>query len=171
MNEINLHGQLCSEGLDMNHGITNKSQRRSFSVICTTTLLLFLASPALAEPTRCHLIYDVEGWSILYRVARGTGQIRCADGQTANVAIVAHGGGLTLGTQAVKQGRGRFSGTEKVADLYGTYIEVGAHAGAGDGASVDARAMFNGSKRLSLAGTGSGFSLGIAFGGFTIKPK
>ena len=155
----------------MSQDSSNTSQRRSFSALCAAMLLLLLASPALARPTRCHLIYDVEGWSILYKVARGTGRITCADGQTANVSIVAHGGGLTLGTQAVKHGRGRFSGTEKIADLYGTYIEANAHAGVGQGASVDARAMFKGSKRLSLAGKGSGINLGFALGGFTIKPR
>jgi hypothetical protein len=93
------------------------------------------------------------------------------DGQTANVTIVAHGGGLSLGTEHVKRGRGRFSGTEKIADLYGTYIEINGHAGVGADASVDARAMFKGSKRLSLVGKGSGFNLGFAIGGFTIRAQ
>ena len=155
----------------MNQRVTNRSRSGLFSTICAATILLLVDSSALAEPTRCYLTYDVEGWSILYKVARGTGSIDCKDGQTADVAIVAHGGGFTLGTQDVKQGRGRFSGTERIADLYGTYVEADAHAGIGGGASVDARAMFKGNKRLSLAGTGSGISLGVAFGGFTIRPR
>lgn len=137
----------------------------------TVALAVVCASPAAAKHTSCRLTYDVEGWSVLYKVARGTGQITCRDGQTANVTIVAHGGGITFGTEGVKGGSGRFSGTEKIADLYGTYIEAGAHAGVGQGAAVEARGMFRGSKRLSLTGRGTGISLGFAFGGFTIKPR
>ena len=155
----------------MNQRVTIAPKFGLFSTLCAATILLLLGSSALAEPTRCFLTYDVEGWSILYKVARGTGHIDCRDGQTADVAIVAHGGGFTLGTQDVKQGRGRFSGTESIADLYGTYVEAAAHAGIGSGVSVDARAMFKGNKRLSLTGTGSGISLGLAFGGFTIRPR
>lgn len=155
----------------MNQRNTQKVLTRSIFALGGAAMLLMIGSPAAAKPTRCHLSYDVEGWSIFYRVVRGTGQIHCADGQTAQVRIVAHGGGFSLGTESVEKGRGRFSGTERIADLYGTYVEAGAHAGAGDGASVDARAMFKGSKRLSLTGQGSGFNLGFAFGGFTINPR
>ncbi len=133
--------------------------------------LLFVASPAFATPTRCHLTYDLSGWSFIYKYASGTGRITCADGQTANVRIVAHGGGFSLGTQSVKSGRGRFSGTEQIANLYGTYIEVDSHAGVGPGRAVDARAMFKGRNRLSATGKGGGFSVGFVFGGFTIKPQ
>jgi hypothetical protein len=143
----------------MSQDTTNTSRGDSIIALCAAALLLLLASPAVAKPTRCHLTYDVEGWSIIYKFARGAGQIKCVDGQTANVTIVAHGGGLSLGTEDVKRGRGRFSGTEKIADLYGTYIEI------------DARAMFKGSKRLSLVGQGSGINLGFAIGGFTIKAR
>ncbi len=155
----------------MSQDTTHTSRGRSMVALCAAAMLLLLASPAAAKPTRCHLTYDVKGWSILYKVARGTGQIKCADGQTANVTIVAHGGGLSFGTESVKRGRGRFSGTEKIADLYGTYIEIDAHAGVGADASVDARAMFKGNKRLSLLGKGSGINLGFVIGGFTIKAR
>ncbi len=155
----------------MSSDINHTPGRRWYFAICAATAILLFASPAVAKPTRCYLTYSVEGWSIVYRVARGTGKIECADGQVANVTVVAHGGGLTLGAQSVEGGRGRFSGTERIADLYGTYVEIGAHAGVGKGASVDARAMFMGDKRLSLAGQGAGFNLGVAIGGFTIKPR
>ena len=155
----------------MSQDTTNTTRSHSMVALCTAAMLLLLASPAVAKPTRCHLTYDVEGWSFFYKVARGTGRIKCADGQAARVTIVAHGGGFSLGTEVVKRGRGRFSGTEKIAHLYGTYIEIDGHAGVGAGASVDARAMFKGSKRLSLLGKGSGINLGFAVGGFTIKPR
>ncbi len=149
----------------------NGSQSHSIVALCAAATLLFVASPAFAEPTRCYLTYDVQGWSFVYRVARGTGRIECANGRSADVRIVAHEGGFSLGTEGVEGGRGRFSGTEKIADLYGTYVEIGVHAGVGQGASVEARGMFKGSKRLSLAGRGSGFNLGFAIGGFTIMPR
>ena len=56
-----------------------------------------------------------------------------------------------------------------IVDLYGTYVEATAHAGAGG--STDARTMAKGQVNLSLAGTGQGVNLGIAFGGFTIRPR
>ncbi len=56
-------------------------------------------------------------------------------------------------------------------DLSGTYVEIGAHGGVGDGAAGGARAMFKGSKRLSLTGGGGGISAGIAMGGFTIAAQ
>jgi hypothetical protein len=155
----------------MSQVTTKASRGHSIVVLCAAAMLLLLASPAAAKPTRCHLTYDVEGWSIIYKVARGAGQIKCVDGQTASVTIVAHGGGLSLGKEHVKRGRGRFSGTERIADLYGTYIEIDGHAGVGADASVDARAMFKGSKRLSLVGRGSGINLGFVIGGFTIKAR
>lgn len=155
----------------MSQYTTKASRGHSIVALCAAAMLLLLASPAVAKPTRCHLTYDVEGWSIFYKVTRGTGRIKCANGQAANVTIVAHGGGFSLGREVVKRGRGRFSGTEKIADLYGTYLEIDAHAGVGTDASVDARAMFKGSKRLSLLGKGSGINLGFAIGGFTIKGR
>jgi hypothetical protein len=136
-------------------------------IVC---LAVLCAVPASAkEATRCSLSYKLDGWSLVYRRASGIGQIKCADGQIASVKISAHGAGFSLGTQSVSKGKGRFSGTFDIADLYGTYIEAGGHAGAGG--SVDARGMFKGSKRLSLAGNGEGWNIGFALGGFTIEPQ
>jgi hypothetical protein len=131
---------------------------------------LVLSTSAFAT-TVCRLTYSLEGWSAIYKVARGTGTIRCEDGQSAIVAIVAHGGGFTGGTQDVENGVGRFSHTVKVEDLFRTYIEFTGHAGVGSNKAVEARAMFAGTKRLSLAGSGSGIGLGFAFGGFSIRPQ
>lgn len=131
-----------------------------------------VASPAFAaETTTCKLKYSLKGWSAIYKVARGTGTITCADGQSANVRIVAHGAGFTGGTQSVTDGTGRFSHTVKVEDLFRTYIEWTGHAGVGPRKAVEARAMFAGSKRLSLAGKGDGISIGMALGGFTIRAQ
>ena len=54
--------------------------------------------------------YDIKGWSFLYKTSKGTGRIACANGQSANVRISAHGGGITFGTVEVIGGKGTFSG-------------------------------------------------------------
>jgi hypothetical protein len=145
-------------------------KRARIPLLAVVCFALLWAVPAGAkQATRCDLTYEIDGWSFLYRTASGIGQIKCADGQSANVKISAHGAGFSLGTQSVAKGKGRFSGTFNVADLYGTYVEIGGHAGAGG--SVDARAMFKGSKRLSLAGNGEGWNVGFALGGFSIQPR
>ena len=147
----------------------NRARTSLLAAGVTVCLALLFAAPASAKKaTSCWLDYKLDGWSLLYRTASGTGNIKCDDGQAANVKVSAHGAGFSLGTQSVTKGKGRFSGTFNIADLYGTYIEIGGHAGAGG--SVDARAMFKGSKRLSLAGNGEGWNVGFALGGFTIKP-
>jgi hypothetical protein len=131
---------------------------------------LALADPAhAAELVKCRLSYDLEGWSFIYKHARGTGHITCANGAASQVRIVAHGGGATIGTQRVTDGKGVFSAVRDIAELYGTYAEADAHAGAG--ASVDARVLVKGNVSLTLAGKGQGINVGIAFGAFRIQPN
>lgn len=131
--------------------------------------VLLLAAPAQAEMIKCRLKYDLEGWSFIYKYGRGSGKITCSNGQTAGVRITTNGGGATLGTEKVIGGKGVFSQVQKLSDLYGTYVEVDTHAGAG--ASADARAMMKGNVALSLSGLGEGISIGIAFGAFEISPR
>ncbi len=130
---------------------------------------LLLAAPAdSAELIKCRLSYDLEGWSFFYKHARGTGRVTCSNSAASQVRIVAHGGGPTIGTQSVTDGRGVFSAVRDIEELYGTYAEADAHAGAG--ASVDARVLVKGNVSLSLAGTGQGINIGVAFGSFRIVP-
>ena len=140
------------------------------ALIAVAPLILFISSPAFAA-TRCRLSYDLDGWSAIYKTGRGEGVITCEDGQSANVRIITYGGGFTGGTQHVKGGKGVFSMTEKVEDLFRTYIEGSGHAGVGADKFVEARAMFAGTKRLSLTGKGSGITLGMSVGAFTIRGK
>jgi hypothetical protein len=131
---------------------------------------VFLAGPASAGAlTKCRLSYDVKGWSVIYKTSKGTGQVTCENGQSASVRISTHGGGATIGTTEVIGGKGAFSGVRDIEEVYGTYVEATAHAGAG--ASTDARAMTKGDVSLSLVGTGRGLNLGVAVGGFTISPR
>jgi hypothetical protein len=146
---------------------------RFTSVATTVAALLLLvgsAGPAASrEMTDCRMTFDLEGWSIFYKHAKGDGRITCTNGQAANVRIVTHGGGPTFGTERVINGRGTFSAVEDISDLYGGYAEAAVHAGAGG--SADARVLMKGNVSLTLAGTGQGINLGIAFGSFRIQPK
>lgn len=131
---------------------------------------LALAVPAGAGgPVQCHMTYNLKGWSLIYKTSNGTGKVTCDNGQSASVRIAAHGGGLSVGNTEINGGKGVFSGVSDISQVYGTYAEATAHAGAGD--STDARAMTKGNVSLTLAGTGSGLNLGVAFGGFTIERR
>ena len=147
-----------------------KQRRMLRFILVSLPIALALCASAQAT-TSCKVTYGLEGWSVAYKTARGTGTITCADGQSMNVRIVTHGGGLTVGTQGVKNGTGRFSQTVKVEDLLRTYIEVTGHAGLGANKASEARAMFAGTKRLSLAGNGSGVGLGLAVGAFVLRAQ
>ena len=140
----------------------------STAALCAT--LLLLASPATSdEMIKCKMKYDLEGWSIIYKYSAGSGRITCSNGQAADVHIVTHGGGPTLGTHKVIGGTGTFSAVADIGELFGGYAEAGAHAGAGG--AVDSRVIVKGNVNLTLAGTGQGISLGIAFGSFRIEPR
>ena len=140
----------------------------------TLTLLLLSLAVAVgpassAQRTKCRLSYDLEGWSAFYKVANGSGRITCSNGQAADVTIETRGGGISFGTTKVIGGKGVFSQVNDIRDLYGSYGEAVAHAGAGESAA--ARFMVKGNVNLSLHGTGQGISVGIAFGSFKIKPR
>ena len=141
--------------------------RNAALILMTAALLLAMAPSAAAERTRCRLEFSADGWSILYKTSRGTGTVSCENGQSASVKIVSHGGGLSFGTEQIREGKGRFSSVEDISSLFGTYFEGVAHAGAGR--SVNARGMFKGGASLTLTGMGDGFNLGVAVGGFTIS--
>ncbi len=144
--------------------------RRFLAIALSMTACVLFAGPvASAQLAKCRISYDLKGWSVFYKTSKGTGRITCTNGQSADVRLRAHGGGVTFGTIEVIGGKGRFSSVRDIADLYGTYVEATAHAGAGG--STDARAMMKGEVSLSLAGTGQGVNLGVAFGGFTIQPR
>jgi hypothetical protein len=145
--------------------------RRFLTIALSMTACgVLMAGPvASAQLTKCQLSYNLEGWSVFYKTSKGAGHITCTNGQSANVSLRAHGGGLTFGKFKVIDGHGTFSGVQDVADLYGTYAEAAAHAGAGG--STDARVMTKGEVSLSLTGKGQGVNLGVGFGGFTIRPR
>ncbi|HKY32934.1 MAG TPA: hypothetical protein VJV23_10380 [Candidatus Polarisedimenticolia bacterium] len=116
----------------------------------------------------CTMIFDLKGWSAIYRTAKGNGTITCDNGETQEVEIGVKGGGLTLGKSEVLSGTGRFTKARSIKELYGAYVQSEAHAGTGK--SANAQALTKGKVSLALAGTGRGWDLGVNFGRFVIRP-
>lgn len=127
---------------------------------------LVIAPTASAAMTACRLTYQIRGWSFVYQTYRGSGTVRCENGESARVVIVTHAGGPTLGKSEII-GKGRFSGVRGIGEVFGTFVEADAHAGMVR--SVDGRVLTKGEVSLSLSGTGRGVDLGVAFGAFQIQ--
>ena len=115
---------------------------------------------------QCTMKFNLKGWSAFYKTAKGDGTISCDNGQKAKVTIKATGGGLTFGKSEIIGGTGKFSGARGIDELFGSYAQSEAHAGAGK--SADAQAMTKGEVSLALHGKGRGVDIGFAFGKFTI---
>jgi len=115
----------------------------------------------------CDMEFNLSGWSAIYATSKGTGTIKCDNGQTAKVSIQSKGGGITFGKSDVIGGTGRFTGAKSIDELLGSYAQ--SEAGAGAGKSANAQAMTKGEVSLSLAGTGRGVNVGFSFGKFTIE--
>lgn len=131
--------------------------------------LLAATFVAHSEPAKvdCKMKFTMSGWSAFYKRSSGTGTVTCNNGQTANVKLEARGGGLTAGKSSIENGSGEFSHVKNIEEIFGSYVNSEAHAGAVK--SSGAQAMTKGEVSLALAGTGRGWDLGISFGKFTIK--
>jgi len=139
-------------------------------------LLAALAASAAFTPAahaagnlECSLRFNLEGWSVFYKTAKGTGTITCSNGASIPVSISAKGGGLTVGKSKIVDGKGSFTGAYSVNDLFGTYGGAEAHAGAVK--SSNAQVVTKGDISLALAGTGEGWDLGVGFGNFVITRR
>jgi hypothetical protein len=134
--------------------------------VAIAALLAALALPAGAG-TVCHMKFSLTGWSAFYKTAEGSGTITCDNGQKARVKLTSKGGGITFGRSKIKDAVGTFTEVDSINELFGTYVQGEAHAGAGK--SAKASAMTKGEVSLSIAGKGEGVDVGIAFGKFTIE--
>lgn len=135
-------------------------------------VLLFsglLFSGSAAAGMTCHLTYHMEGWSFIYKEYKGSGVVRCRNGQQANVAIVSRGVGATLGRSEINNGKGVISYVESINEVFGAYVSLDGHAGVTR--SVEGRVMTKGLVSLALSGVGRGVDLGVTLGAFTIKPR
>jgi hypothetical protein len=125
------------------------------------------AAFAAAAPVKCHLTYELAGWSAIYQHATGSGHVVCDNGQRAAVTLSIHGGGLTAGKFRVS-GRGDISNVYTIHDVFGSYAQAGASAGAVN--SGTAQVLTKGTTSIALTGTGEGVNLGVAVDKFDIEP-
>jgi len=146
-----------------------ESTMRSIRILAAAVTVCIASLGAAEADTKCQMTFELKGWSAFYKTAKGSGTIKCDNGQTASVSIKATGGGLTFGKSEIVGGTGKFSDVASINEVFGSYVESDAHAGAGK--SSIASAMTKGEVSLALAGTGKGVDVGFAFGKFTIEKK
>ncbi len=142
------------------------------ALLCTTVLSMsaparFLAEGGDARLVECEMTFNLKGWSVFYKTSSGDGTITCSNGQKSKVNISTKGGGITFGKSEIIGGTGKFTGARDISELFGSYAQSEAHAGAGK--STDVQALTKGTVSLVLKGTGRGIDVGFAFGKFTIE--
>ena len=138
---------------------------------CATAATALPVSSAHADQAtvKCHLRFNLAGWSLIYKHAEGSGTVRCDNGQHANVKISVIGGGITAGKYRINDGKGEISNVHGIREVYGDYAQAGAEAGVVR--SSTAQVLTKGTTSLALAGTGEGINLGVSVGKFTIEPR
>jgi hypothetical protein len=133
------------------------------------TVLPTSSARADTATVKCHLRFNLSGWSLIYKHAEGNGTVRCDNGQRSSVKIAVVGGGLTAGKYKITNGTGEISTVNGIKDVFGDYAQAGADAGLVK--SANAQVLTKGTTSLALAGTGEGVNLGISAGKFTISPR
>jgi hypothetical protein len=137
-------------------------------VAVAAVVFMIVAAPAQAG-TKCEMKFTMSGWSAFYKTSSGTGTIKCDNGQKANVKVSAKGGGITFGRSKIKDAIGKFTEVDSISELFGSYGQGEAHAGAGK--SAKASVVTKGDISLSIIGKGTGVDVGISFGKFTIEKR
>jgi hypothetical protein len=135
-------------------------------LLIAVAVAIVAAVPAHAG-TKCEMTFTMSGWSAFYKTASGTGTIKCSSGQKAKVKVSSKGGGITFGRSKVKDAIGKFTEVDDISELFGSYGQGEAHAGAGK--SAKASVVTKGDISLAIAGKGTGVDVGISFGKFTIE--
>ena len=115
----------------------------------------------------CKLDFSLTSWSLVYKHVEGDGVVRCENGDSMPVRLVARGGGLTVGKSKIEDGHGSFTDIHRITDVLGNYAQAEAHAGLvkSGGASV----LSKGDVQLALAGKGEGVDIGVDVSKLTIK--
>jgi hypothetical protein len=116
---------------------------------------------------KCHMTFDLKGWSAIYKHASGDGIVRCDDGKTAHVKITINGGGLTAGKWQINDGKGDITHLRNIGEVFGSYAAANADAGVGKSAGVGL--LTKGNVSLALSGTGEGVDIGVDVSAFTIS--
>ncbi len=147
------------------------TKRSGVLAIASVASLLAIAAPAVSandvNKKDCDMTYTLKGWSAVYKTAKGEGNITCSNGQTAQVEISVHGGGLTFGKTAIYNGKAEISGVRSINDIFGSYASVAAHAGVVKEGGVEV--MTKGNVSIALAGSGEGVDIGVDFSKFDIR--
>ena len=138
---------------------------KRFTVVMLAVAVI--AAVPMQAGTKCEMTFTMSGWSAFYKTSSGTGTIKCDNGQKAKVKLSAKGGGITFGRSKIKDAIGKFTEVDSISDLFGSYGQGEAHAGAGK--SAKASVVTKGDISLAIAGKGTGVDVGIAFGKFTIE--
>ena len=137
-------------------------------------LQLFVSAAVFAADktkttARCHMDFNLKGWSIFYKTAEGNGRVTCSNGQHANVKINVTGGGLSFGKMEILDGKGTFSEVLNIDEIFGAYIAAEAHAGAVK--SAQASVYTKGEISLAMTGSGRGINIGIDLGKLEISKR
>ena len=141
-----------------------------YLLLLTMVAGAFLPAIARAEgPLDCQLRFSMSSWSAFYKTGEGQVVVSCSNGQRLPVRITSRGGGITFGKSRIENGRGEFSGIYDIREVLGGYAAAEAHAGAGK--SSKAQVVTKGSVSLALAGTGSGWDIGVSLGSFILSER
>lgn len=126
---------------------------------------------AAATPGRatvsCEMTFTMKGWSAFVRRSDGEGAVTCDNGERADVVLSIRGGGLTFGRTEIDEGKGVFSNVVDISEIFGSYAQAEASAGAVE--SVSAQAMTKGSVSLAITTKGRGWSLGVSGARFSVE--
>jgi hypothetical protein len=117
----------------------------------------------------CRLDYRIDGWSLVYKQATGSGTVTCENGESMPVSINAQAIGLAAGKWRIDDGQGRFTDVRGIDDVLGTYAQAEANAGLVKSGS--AQVLTKGTVSLALAGSGEGVNLGVDVGRFEIEKR
>jgi hypothetical protein len=129
------------------------------------------AKPAAVAPKKadvtCDLRFNMEGWSAIVSKSKGEGFVTCDNGQRADVVLEIKGGGLTFGKTKIDEGKGAFSLVSDISEVFGSYAQAQASAGAIE--SAGSEALTKGSVSLAITTRGKGWTLGVSGARFTIE--
>ena len=144
--------------------------RRALLIACLACGATAWAPRAQAEDALdCHLSFNLEGWSVFYKTASGTGVVTCNNGDRLPVTITSRGGGLTFGKSRITNGVGEFTGIARIRDVLGSYAAAEAHVGAVKSRQV--QVVTKGNVSLALKGKGEGWDIGVSLASFILAPR
>lgn len=115
----------------------------------------------------CEMTFTMKGWSAFVSRSEGKGVVTCDNGERADVVLSITGGGVTFGRTEIDDGKGVFSGITSMAEIFGSYAQAEATAGAVE--ARGAQALTKGNVSLAITTKGRGWSLGVSGARFSIE--